>query len=56
MISPWPSTSRKTTRGPITIAARFISPQGQPEQALEDFSKAIELDSHFADPYSNRGR
>ena len=38
-----------SNRGTVYLA------QGQPERAIEDFSKAIELDSHYADPYSNRG-
>ena len=36
-------------RGTVYLA------QGQPERAIEDFSKAIELDSHFADPKDSIG-
>jgi tetratricopeptide (TPR) repeat protein len=41
--------------GPYNNRGTIYLAQGQLEKALEDFDKAIQLDSHFPDPYSNRG-
>ena len=53
-IAPRPSPSIPRTPSPITIAASPREKAGKIEDAIADYSTAIELDSGYRDAYANR--